>query len=195
MIARGTTLHSAAARPLRDYHAARHQQRLRPPQVTCLTASPSGRYLASGQKTNMGFIADAIIWDVAKRAPVHKLSLHKVMVKALAFSHDESTLATLGGPDDATLILWVVATGEALCGAPAHNSVVHTLRFLSTDAHRLVTAGEGATPRPPSRKCHQTLRVGQTRAKRDGPRPGGERGRGLCRPLMPSIQPMHVPTQ
>jgi cilia- and flagella-associated protein 52 len=112
-------------------------------QVTCLTVSPSGRYLASGQKTNMGFIADVIIWDLETRKQHQKLSLHKVMVQALAFSHDETLLATLGGPDDSSLIMWNVETGEAICGSPSHNNIVHTVQFLHTEKHRLVTGGQG----------------------------------------------------
>jgi hypothetical protein len=31
-------------------------------RVTCLAMSPSGRFLASGQATYMGYVADIIIW-------------------------------------------------------------------------------------------------------------------------------------
>lgn len=47
-------------------------------QVNCITISDDGAFVASGQKTFMGFPADAIIWDFATRKPLHKLSLHKV---------------------------------------------------------------------------------------------------------------------
>jgi WD40 repeat protein len=46
--------------------------------VSCLKLSPSGRYLASGQLTYMGFTADVIIWDLESRSLLHRLQLQKV---------------------------------------------------------------------------------------------------------------------
>jgi len=63
--------------------------------VSCMTLSRSGRYLASGQITYMGFCADIIIWDLQTRTLLHRMSLHKVKVQALAFSHDEQFLASM----------------------------------------------------------------------------------------------------
>lgn len=47
-------------------------------QVSCLSLSASGRYLASGQVSFMGFPAPIIIWDLKTRTVLHTLSLHKV---------------------------------------------------------------------------------------------------------------------
>jgi hypothetical protein len=47
-------------------------------QVSCLALSPSGRYLASGQLSFMGFPAPIIIWDLEERAVHQTLTLHKV---------------------------------------------------------------------------------------------------------------------
>jgi hypothetical protein len=49
-------------------------------QVSTLALSKSGRYLASGQVTYMGFTADIIIWDLETRQLLHRLSLHKVLL-------------------------------------------------------------------------------------------------------------------
>lgn len=68
--------------------------------VSCLTSSPSGIYLASGQVTHMGFKADVIVWQFAERTLYCKLTLHKVKVQAVAFSPNDQFLATLGGQDD-----------------------------------------------------------------------------------------------
>ncbi len=92
-------------------------------QVSALALSKSGRYLASGQITYMGFTADVIIWDLETRQLMHRMALHKVMhvermralehftlpcsqvkIQALDFSHDERYLASLGGPDDNSLV-------------------------------------------------------------------------------------------
>lgn len=91
----------------------------------------------------MGFTADIIIWDLETKQ-IHKtLRLHKVMVQALDFSHDEVKLASLGGPDDGSLVLWDVASGEAVCGSPAHNQFVDCVKFLNNDSTRIITAGQG----------------------------------------------------
>lgn len=112
-------------------------------QVSCIALSRSGRYLASGQKTFMGFTADIMIWDLETKQIHKKLKLHKVMVQALAFSHDELKLASLGGPDDGSLVLWDVLSGEAVCGSPANNKFVDCVKFLNKDSTRIITAGQG----------------------------------------------------
>ena len=68
--------------------------------ISCLTCSQSGQYLASGQSTHMGFKADVIIWSFYDRKLYCRLSLHKVRVQALAFSPGDKYLATVGGLDD-----------------------------------------------------------------------------------------------
>lgn len=70
------------------------------------------RYLASGQMTNMGFIAAICIWDLSAGGTLkHRLMLQKVKINALAFSPDSSRLASLGGHDDNSLVLWAVESG------------------------------------------------------------------------------------
>ena len=40
---------------------------------------------------------------------VHRLKLHKVLIQSLSFSFDEKYLASLGGQDDNTLVIWDVS--------------------------------------------------------------------------------------
>lgn len=68
--------------------------------VSCLTISKNGNYIASGQVTFMGFKADIILWDYKKRELIARLSLHKGKIEALAFSPNDLYLVSLGGPDD-----------------------------------------------------------------------------------------------
>lgn len=69
--------------------------------VSCLAVSKSGKYLASGEKTHMGFQADVIVWDFEQGSIIHTLvPLHKVKVEALAFSPNDRYLVSLGGQDD-----------------------------------------------------------------------------------------------
>mmetsp|Transcript_110188 Transcript_110188/g.351186 ORF Transcript_110188/g.351186 Transcript_110188/m.351186 type:complete len:620 (+) Transcript_110188:87-1946(+) len=110
-------------------------------QVNCITVSPSGRLLASGQKTFMGFPADIIIWDFKQRREIHRLCLHKVAVTSLSFSFDEQFLATLGGQDDNSLVIWNVDNGTAICGTPAATDTAHTVKFFNKDNFSIVTGG------------------------------------------------------
>ena len=68
--------------------------------VSCIAVSKSGRFVASGQVTHMGFKADVIVWDFESRSIFKKLTLHKVKVQALSFSPNDKFLVTLGGEDD-----------------------------------------------------------------------------------------------
>lgn len=62
---------------------------------------------------------------------MHKLVLHKGKIQDLAFSPGEKYLATLGGRDDNKLVIWDVATGEAICGAAAASETTNTVRFFN----------------------------------------------------------------
>lgn len=110
-------------------------------RVTALALSRDGRLLASGQVTHLGCPADIIVWDLARRAPLHRLQLQKVKIQALSFSCDGSMLASLGGPDDNSLVLWDVAAGAPICGAPGEGDFALRAAFYNGDPTRLVTAG------------------------------------------------------
>ncbi|GAX75920.1 hypothetical protein CEUSTIGMA_g3363.t1 [Chlamydomonas eustigma] len=128
---------------LRDKKDARAQEFLQghSDKVSALALSKSGRFLASGQITYMGFTADVIIWDLETRQLLHRMALHKVKIQALDFSCDERYLASLGGPDDNALVLWDVQTGRAICGSPAHTSFTNTVKFFNNRNDKLMTGG------------------------------------------------------
>lgn len=46
--------------------------------ISVITVSSSGKYIASGQKTHSGFQAEIIIWDFDTLEKLHTLKLHKV---------------------------------------------------------------------------------------------------------------------
>uniref|UniRef100_A0A8B9LUC0 Cilia- and flagella-associated protein 52 n=1 Tax=Astyanax mexicanus TaxID=7994 RepID=A0A8B9LUC0_ASTMX len=112
--------------------------------VSCLTVSKSGRYIASGQVTFMGFKADVIVWDYSKREIYAQLILHKVKVEALAFSPNEKFLVTLGGQDDGSIVVWDVEKKEAICGSPASTDMAGhclTVAFSSHSDNIFISAG------------------------------------------------------
>ncbi|OWF46478.1 WD repeat-containing protein 16 [Mizuhopecten yessoensis] len=118
--------------------------------VSCLTVSNSGKYIASGQVIHMGFTADIIIWDYEQKAIYARLQLHKVKIEALVFSPKDSYLLSLGGQDDGSLVVWDVATKNAICGSKAQSeSAGNTLclAYHETDELKFFSGGD------------QTLRV------------------------------------
>ena len=114
--------------------------------VSTLAISPCGQFIASGQKTHMGFPADVIVWDFASLQLKHRLSLHKGAVQHLAFSPDAQYLATIGGRDDNALVLWDLSPsggGQALCGTSSSSALCGVTFFRSSSRH-LVTCGHGS---------------------------------------------------
>lgn len=109
--------------------------------VSCLALSSTGKYLASGQETYMGFVADVIIWNLETYEIHHKLKLHKGKIQDLAFSPNEEFLVTLGGRDDNKIAVWNVATGQPICGDSAANQTALTVRFFNHNNFMLVSAG------------------------------------------------------
>ena len=113
--------------------------------VSCLTVSPSGRYIASGQETHMGFKADIIVWDYQTKQAYCTFSLHKVRVEALSFSCQEKYLVSLGGQDDGSVVVWSIDKKESICGEDAAipsagNATV--VQCASMNENQFVTAGD-----------------------------------------------------
>ncbi|KAI9140685.1 WD40-repeat-containing domain protein [Paraphysoderma sedebokerense] len=112
--------------------------------ITCVAVSKSGKYVASGQVTHMGFQADIILWSFEEHKIIKRLTLHKVRVEAIAFSPNDKYLASLGGEDDNTVIVWDLAQGAAICGASASkdsSGVALCLAYLNNNDDYFVTGG------------------------------------------------------
>jgi WD40 repeat protein len=114
--------------------------------VSCIAISKCGKFIASGQQTHMGFQADIIIWDFESRKLIKRLALHKVKVQALAFSPSGKYLASLGGEDDNSVIVWDMVKYAAICGSPAStdsSGVTLSLAYLNKSDTQFVTGGHG----------------------------------------------------
>ncbi|KAL8436887.1 hypothetical protein ACSSS7_001389 [Eimeria intestinalis] len=107
--------------------------------VTCIAMSKDGKYLASGQKTHAGFVADVILWSLEDTTELGRLSFHKVSVDCLDFSCDGKFLASLGGEHCNTLVLWSVKERKALCGTPAALEQAKCLAFYNNSPNMLVS--------------------------------------------------------
>lgn len=74
--------------------------------ISCVRISPSGKLVASGQISHMGFRSYTIVWDWEKRAEILRHDLHKVYIQALSFSSNDKYLISLGGEDDRTVAVY-----------------------------------------------------------------------------------------
>jgi len=113
--------------------------------ISCVAISKSGKYVATGQVTFMGFKAPIIIWDFEQRRMLHMMTLHKVKVEDLAFSPSESYLVSVGGEDDCTCVLWDVKTGKTVCGGESalkSNGNVTCVRYCNVFDDVFVTGGD-----------------------------------------------------
>lgn len=107
--------------------------------ISTMTISSSGKYLASGQKTYLGFKADIIIWDLETLSLIHRFNIHKYLIQSLSFSFNEKYLVSLGGAEDNYLIIWDISTGKALCGGTAGTDVVNQVKFFNKSDNKLVS--------------------------------------------------------
>lgn len=108
--------------------------------ISVITVSQTGKYIASGQQTHMGFQADVIIWDFDSMSMLHRLKLlHKVFIQSLSFSFNEMYLASVGGQDDNNLVIWDVETGNALCGNPTGTNAVNRIKFYNNSDDKIVS--------------------------------------------------------
>ncbi|XP_008276703.1 cilia- and flagella-associated protein 52 [Stegastes partitus] len=114
--------------------------------VSCISVSKSGSYIASGQVNFMGFKASVIIWDYAQRTVYAELLHHKAKVEALDFSPNDKYLVSLGGQSDDSIIVWNIETKQAICRSPAttHSSGrCLTVQYSNTNDNIFVSAGSG----------------------------------------------------
>ncbi|XP_068178405.1 cilia- and flagella-associated protein 52 [Antennarius striatus] len=112
--------------------------------VSCISVSKSGSYIASGQVDFLGFEAKVIIWDYAQRTIYAQLLLHKEKVEALAFSPNEKYLVSLGGQHDGRVAVWNIETKRAICESPASARSAGqclTVQYSNTNDYIFVSAG------------------------------------------------------
>ncbi|CAH8592217.1 unnamed protein product [Schistosoma turkestanicum] len=113
--------------------------------VVCIEIDRSGSFIASGQVTYMGYKATIIVWSYEKREKYAEFVLHKVKIQALSFSSNSSYLASLGGQDDGSVVIWSIPKKEAICGSPAQPlsaGVTLALAFANISEDTFITAGE-----------------------------------------------------
>uniref|UniRef100_A0A665THZ6 Cilia- and flagella-associated protein 52 n=1 Tax=Echeneis naucrates TaxID=173247 RepID=A0A665THZ6_ECHNA len=106
--------------------------------VSCISVSKSGLYIASGQ---LFFFITSTSKNIYAQ-----LVLHKAKVEALAFSPNDKYVVSLGGQDDGSIVVWNIETKQAICGSPAAaHSAGHslTVQYSNTNDNIFVSAGSG----------------------------------------------------
>ncbi|XP_032899901.1 cilia- and flagella-associated protein 52 [Amblyraja radiata] len=114
--------------------------------ISVVTVSKSGKYIATGQVTYMGFKADILIYDYYEKSVHATMTLHQAKVEALAFSPNERYLVSVGGQDDGSVVMWNVATKTSICGHPATVPTAGNalaVKFANHMDDVFITAGTG----------------------------------------------------
>ena len=112
--------------------------------ITCLTVSKSGRFIASGQA---GQESDVIVWDYENKSMMFRCQEHDNGINAVAFTEDEKLLATLGG---GIIVIWDVSSGQIVASTPVGTTEMKTVAWggaakdikrRATSDYILATAG------------------------------------------------------
>lgn len=116
--------------------------------VTCVSLSPSGNFVASGQR---GENSDIFVWDFNSRKAFHRFEEHDFGILTLTFSHDEKMLASLGFEEDGKLIFWDLSNGCIIAASPklpigtnavAFGGFVKDIKRRHTDIYQICTGGK-----------------------------------------------------
>ncbi len=105
-------------------------------EVRALAFSPDGSQLLSG-----GLDKQAILWDVASRAPLQVFAGHGAAVIAVAFSRDGARAAT--GSHDGTGRLWDNADGRELAILKGHQAPLTALTVIGQEGAILTASQDG----------------------------------------------------
>lgn len=109
--------------------------------ISALAISPDGTRVASGQVAPLGFHATICIFDLSTKQLIHSLNLHRGRVAALSWSSCGTRVASLGGKDDNSVVVWDVVTGRPICGGPAASETALCVAFFRKDPTRFITGG------------------------------------------------------
>jgi WD40 repeat protein len=124
-------------------------------RISCLTISPDGTKLASGEITRSGVQAHILQWDLdraienclnginrSEECLIRRLEQHVGGIKSLDYSYDSQFILSLGVEEDNSLVIWDAETGRAVCGMPAHVEVASSAKWKKTRNDQFVTCGK-----------------------------------------------------
>jgi len=83
--------------------------------IGSIDLSNSGRYLATGETDVVGTKVQVIIWDTASLRPAGSHLLHHASVAAIGISPNDRYVASAGGQDDPTILIWDIVAQAPVC--------------------------------------------------------------------------------
>ena len=109
--------------------------------VTCVAASPDGRYALSGDERG-----NLRLWDLTAGQQPFQLPGHKDDITAVAFSPDGRYALSAAGFIDKTIRIWDVASGREIRRLEGHSGGVAAAVF-SPDGKSILSGSEDSTLR------------------------------------------------
>ncbi len=108
-------------------------------KISTFTVSKCGRFAASADTAQTGFLSEVILWDIATLTASQSYKMHKGSVKCLSFSNGGTYLASAGGVDDRNRILiWDLTAHKAVYAHSFGGNEVCELVFFNKAEDRLV---------------------------------------------------------
>jgi len=117
--------------------------------VSCICTSSAGTMIATGQ---YGDNSDVIVWDYRSRSKKFTFFEHDFGVAAVAISHDEALLSSIGDAEDKKMMIWDLDSGMIVTQVTLSSSKPITcvtwggkfrdIKRRDTSSYQLVTAGK-----------------------------------------------------
>lgn len=80
--------------------------------------------------------------DISSKYILYNLLLHKGSIQAVDISSCGNYLASLGGQNDNSLVIWDLNDGQPICGSPAATHQAYAVQWGRTRSDMLITAGQ-----------------------------------------------------
>jgi len=110
-------------------------------EVSCIAISASGKYLASGQESQINFSAPVVVWNLETCEIVRSFAHIKGKVQALVFSPREDHLVAIGGEDDGRVVVYNLEQGASVCSGNALNDHITCVKFFNNKNDTFITGG------------------------------------------------------
>lgn len=108
-------------------------------KISCFSVSKCGKFIASAENCQTGFLSEILLWDLQTRTILQSLKLHKGTVKHLSFSQEGAYLASAGGIEDKNrLLIWDLKTFKAIYAFSFGTSEIREFQFFKRSEENLV---------------------------------------------------------
>ncbi|KAH0789582.1 cilia- and flagella-associated protein [Histomonas meleagridis] len=112
-------------------------------EITAVSVSRTGKYIASGQFSPIDQESCIILWDFKSLTKLYQWKMHRDSVQCLSFSKTDKYLASLGGDD--RIVIWDISRGKGFTGQQATIGSTGNARavcFSNTSDTTFVSGGD-----------------------------------------------------